>query len=213
MTPIRLVLFAVLIAGIGLGLANLRSGPDPSSDRERSTQARVTLDQALLWTGQSAQGSWRITAHREGDRVDSQITHVQRCLGLSGPSKQRSQTSLGSVCRTDSELTHPIGSFGGAPGYSSRQALIYGEVSEEVVALRIIAQGHHPRYATMLAGPPEWPIPAAYFVGTVPHSEQVRLVALDQADQVVGTRQAREFPPAFFGGASPKRGGGQPKHT
>jgi hypothetical protein len=180
---------ATLALGAGVALSQVLDDPEPP------TVTPVT-DRLVVASGETADGPWQLTAYRaelEGRWwTGSGFEYGVRtawCLDLDGPVVEEADdppTQRANACTFEGQAgtIEPIGVVSRNPEFDD-EALVYGEISSNVVSLDVERDGGQSVEATIVRAPAEWELPVDYFFAFISGRGKVNLVARDSNGKVL----------------------------
>lgn len=186
-----LAVAAILAFGAGVALSQVLDDPQPL------TVTPVT-ERLVVASGEMAEGPWQLTAYRaelEGQWwTGSGFVYEVRtawCLDLDGPAAEGPgdpPTQRANACTSfegQEEMIEPIGAVSRNPEFDGEQALVYGEVSADVVSLDVERDGGQRVEASIVRAPAAWDLPVDYFFAFIAGRGKVDLIARDSIGEVL----------------------------
>jgi hypothetical protein len=190
----RPALIAAVAAALGLGagvaLSQVLDDPEPP------TVTPVT-ERLVVASGETVEGRWQLTAYRAelagqwwtGTGFQHEV-RTAWCLDLDGPAVEEPKdppTQRANACSFEAqeEVIEPIGVSARHPDFKDDEALVYGEISQEVISLEVGRDGGLNLQVTIVRAPEDWNLPVDYFFAFVPGQGKVDLVARDEEGKVL----------------------------
>lgn len=183
-----LAVAAILALGAGVALSQVLDDPQPP------TVTPVT-ERLVVASGETAEGPWQLTAYRaelEGRWwTGSGFVYEVRtawCLDLDGPAVEGPgdpSTQRANLCTFQEDPVEPIGLTTRHPRFSADEALVYGQISSDVVSLDVERDGGQRLEASIVRAPAEWNLPVDYFFAFVSGPGKLNLVARDSNGEVL----------------------------
>jgi hypothetical protein len=181
---------AALALGAGVALSQVLDKPKPP------TVTPVT-ERLVVASGKTMEGPWELTAYRAelagqwwtGSGFQREV-RTAWCLDLDGPGIEEPSdppTQRGNACTFEGqeETGEPIGVTARIPEFRDDEALVYGEVSPNVVSVEVGRDGGLNLQATIIRAPEEWDLPVDYFFAFVPGPGNVDVEARDENGEVL----------------------------
>lgn len=181
---------AALGLGAGVALSQVLDEPEPI------TVTPVT-ERFVVAVGETNEGPWQLTAYRAQVSVPRwtgtefrQEVGMARCLDLDGPGIEEPgapSTQRMNACtfEAEGELIEPIGASTRVPEFREDEALLYGEVSLDVVSVEVGRDRGLGLQATIVRAPEELNLPVEYFFAFVPGRGKVDVVARGESGEVL----------------------------
>lgn len=175
---------ATLALGAGVALSQVLVDPAPP------TVTPVT-ERLVVASGETAEGPWQLTAYRAelegqwwtGSGFEYEV-RTAWCLDLDGPAVEEPDdppTQRSNACTFEGQenAIEPIGAVSRHPEFDDNEALVYGEISSDVVSLDVERDAGQRVEASIVRAPAEWNLPVDYFFAFVSGRGKVNLVARD----------------------------------
>lgn len=155
------------------GWRSLRSSSIPNS-----LETPVT-DRLVVACGVTAKGPWQLTAYRAGPEGQLWTREgfeydvgTAWCLDLDGPVVEDAgdpHTERANACTSGGQgyAIEPIGGVSRHPEFDGDQALVYGEISSDVVSLNVNRHSGQRVAASIVRAPAEWDDLVDYFFAFV----------------------------------------------
>lgn len=189
--PAMIVAVAAAIGlGAGVAVSQVLDSPEPP------TVTPVT-ERFVVASGETPEGPWKLTAYRAELAgqwwTGSGFEHDVRtawCLdldapGVEGPGDPPTQRANACTFEGEEGTIEPINISARHPEFNESEALVYGEVSSEVVSLDVGRAGGQRLQATIVRAPAEWDLPVDYYFAFISGRGKVDLVARDSNGEVL----------------------------